>query len=174
MAKLAVFSDLLDRLGNWYNDLAEQEQRILLYGAPLIIFLVIYLILLQPLGSAYFSRQAELQERREALSWVGEQRQMLERLNTSCDLRSQIFSAESLQSDLDAAARRFGIVPVIRAMGGQGGFQMQIDSAEGNRILNLVRVLACGGAKVTALEMQKLGAESSSLSATITIAATGA
>lgn len=167
-------SSLFESINNWYQSLAQQEQRILLFGSPLILFLVLYLLLFQPLGSAYFARQNEISERREDIAWVRDQRVMLERLNTSCDLRAQIFSAESFQSEVEAAARRFGIVPVIRAVGGSDSYEIQISSAEGNRILNLVRVLACSGAKVTGLEMQRQSAESSELSATLSVTRVGA
>lgn len=158
---------IIEKLSNWYASLAEQEQRILLFGAPLIVFLVLYLLLIQPLGSAYFARSAELRDRQEDLLWVREQRQMLERLNTSCDLRSVVFAQQNLQSDIEAAARRFGITPVIRTQA--DSYELRIESAEGNRILNLIRVLGCGGSRVTSLELQKLGADTTELSVTIRV-----
>lgn len=171
-------SGLFESINSWYQSLAQQEQRILLFGSPLILVLVLYLLVFQPLGSAYFARQNEISERREDIAWVRDQRVMLERLNTSCDVRSQIFSSESFQSEIDAAARRFGLVPAIRAVSGSDGYsdsyEIQISNAEGNRILNLVRVLACGGAKVTNLEMQRQSAESTELNATLSVARAGA
>ncbi len=158
---------LIEKLLNWYNSLAEQEQRILLFGSPLIVLLLLYLVLIHPLGTAYFARQAELQDRYEDLLWVRDQRQILERLNTSCDLRTPVFSQQNLQADIEVAARRLGIVPVTTAQG--SGYRFQIASAEGNRILNLVRLLGCGGARVTSLEMQMLGEDSTELSAIIRI-----
>ena len=166
-------SNFFESINSWYQSLAQQEQRILLFGAPLILFLVVYLFVFQPLGAAYFARQAEMSERREDISWVRDQRVMLERLNTSCDTRSQLFSAENFQADIEAAARRFGVVPVIRLVGGSNTYEMQISSAEGNRILSLVRVLACGGAKVTSLEMQQEGTEGNEFGATLSVARAG-
>jgi type II secretory pathway component PulM len=160
---------LLDRIIDWYQSLQPQEQRILLYGTPLILLLVLYLVLLQPLGSAYFERKSEMSERIEDIAWVRDQRLMLGRLNTSCDLRSQIFTTDTFEDDIDAAARRFGVVPEIQAARGSTGYEMQIPGAEGNRILSLIRVLACGGAKVTSLEMQRSATETDELSATLSI-----
>lgn len=166
-------ASFFEPINNWYQSLAPQEQKLLAYGTPLILFLVLYLLVFQPLGAVYFSRQNAMSERLEDISWVRDQRALLERLNTSCDLRAQIFSEERFEAEIDAAARRFGVTPVIRALGDSNGYEMQISSAEGNRILNLVRVLACGGAKVTSLEMQQQGAETSELSATLSVTRAG-
>lgn len=166
-------SGLFDRISDWFASLQEQEQRILLAGAPVILVLVLYLLLFQPLGNVYFARQGEMADRREDLAWVKEQRPMLERLNTSCDIRSPIFAAQGFEAEVEATARRFGLNPTIRAQRGAAGYELQIPSAEGNRVLSLVRALACGGVKVTLLEMQQLGTESNELSARLSVVHAG-
>lgn len=165
--------NLVDRIGDWFASLQQQEQRILLIGAPVILILVLYLVLFQPLGSAYFSRQSEMADRREDLAWVREQRPMLERLNSSCDIRSPVFAAEGFEIEVEATARRFGLNPTMRAQRGAAGYELQIPTAEGNRVLSLVRALACGGVKVTRLEMQQDGAESNEMSATLSVVHAG-
>lgn len=150
----AKLSESLSKLTSWYEGISEQEQQILRLGVPLIGLLLIYLLLLQPLGSAYFARQVELSDRQADLVWIRDQREMLQRLNTSCDPRAQVFQADALQADIEAAARRFGLVPQIGTLAGENHYQLSLSRAQGNRVLNLVRVLACGGASVTSLDIR--------------------
>ncbi len=170
-----MISNLLAKVDGWYGGLGSQEQQILRFGGPLIGLLLAYLVLLQPLGSAYLDRQTELSDRRADLVWLRDQRDMLERLNTSCDLRAQIFEASNLQADIEAASRRFGLVPQIRTLGGENQYQLSLSNAQGNRILNLVRVLSCGGASVTSMDLRAIdGGEVSQVNATLDIQYGGA
>lgn len=158
--KIAEFFAKID---SWYAELSVQEQKILRFGVPLIGLLVIYLLLLQPLGSAYIARQVELSDRQADLVWIRDQREMLERLNTSCDPRALVFQAEALQSDIEAASRRFGLVPQIGTLAGENHYQLSLSRAQGNRVLNLVRVLACGGASVTSVDIRAMDTEVSAI-----------
>lgn len=146
---------LFDRLNEWYLSLQDQEKRILKYGVPVIALLILYLLVIQPLASTYFSRQSEMSQRVEDLVWIRDQREHLQRLNTSCDLRGPIFSEDTFRTDIEAAARRFGMAPVVRELPQAAGYQLQITNAEGNRILSLVRMLSCSGVRVSQLEIQK-------------------
>jgi|MEHZ01.5.fsa_nt_MEHZ011397388.1_4 type II secretory pathway component PulM len=159
----AKVSEVLSRIDSWYAGISAQEQQILRFGVPLIGLLLIYLVLLQPLGSAYFTRQVELSDRQADLVWIRDQREMLERLNTSCDPRAQVFQADALQTDIEAASRRFGLVPQIRSLAGENHYQLSLSNAQGNRVLNLVRVLACGGASVTSLDIRTADTEVSAV-----------
>lgn len=165
----AKISEFFSKIDFWYAELNAQEQQILRFGVPLIGLLLIYLILLQPLGSAYLARQVEMSDRQADLVWLRDQREILERLNTSCDPRAQIFQAGALQSDIEAASRRFGLVPQIRTLGGENQFQLSLSNAQGNRVLNLVRVLACGGASVTNMDLRAADTESAEISAILDI-----
>ncbi|MBT5331499.1 MAG: hypothetical protein HOL48_06950 [Porticoccaceae bacterium] len=167
-------SELIGQIGSWYASLQEQEKRILLFGTPIILMLVLYLLLFQPLGSAYFSRQSEIADRREDLAWVRDQRSILERVNTSCDFRTPVFPVEEYEAEVEATARRFGLNPVISSHRGGTGFELQFTAADGNRVLSLVRALSCGGIKVTALQMQQLEIESNELAASLNLEHAGA
>ena len=159
----AMTSGILSKIDSWCAGISAQEQQILRIGVPLIGLLLTYLILLQPLGSAYFTRQWELSDRQADLVWIRDQREILERLNTSCDPRAQIFQADALQADIEAASRRFGLVPQIRTLADENHYQLSLSNAQGNRVLNLVRVLACGGASVTSLDIRASDTEVSAV-----------
>lgn len=155
----SIADKVLDPMRNWFVQRTAQEQKILALGIPVILVLIIYLLAVQPLAQIYLNQKAELNSRHQDLSWIRDQGELLERVNTSCDARTALYAESSLASDIEAAARRFGFNPQLRALSEANRFRLTLPNAQGNRVLSLTRVLTCGGASVTSLELTSVSAD---------------
>ena len=155
----SISDKVLGPIGDWFTKRTAQEQKILLLGIPVIFVLIIYLLAVQPLAQIYLSQKAELDTRYEDLSWIRDQRDLLERINTSCDARSAVYLDTSLTSDIEAAARRFGFTPQLRALPEADRFRLTLPSVQGNRVLSLTRALTCSGVSVINLELTSISAD---------------
>ena len=169
-----ISSGLIQPAQDWFAQRPPQEKKILILGVPLILLLVLYILLVQPLASSYMARQVALDTATADLQWIRDQREILERLNTSCDPRSLVYSLDSIESDIEGAARRFSLVPNLRSQGGDNRYELILNNAQGNRVLSLVRILSCSGASVISLDMQSAETDSLEVNAVLEIVYGGA
>ena len=165
---------LIQPAQNWFSQRPPQEKKILVLGLPVIVLLVLYILLVQPLAQSYLARQTALDTANSDLAWIRDQREILDRLNTACDPRALVYSQDSFESDIEAAARRFSLVPNLRQQGGDNSYQLILNNAQGNRVLTLVRILSCSGASVTSLDIQSAGTDGLEINAVLNIVYGGA
>ena len=133
----SITNKVLNPIGGWFAKRTAQEQKILLFGIPVIFLLIVYLLAVQPLAQIYLSQKAELDARYEDLSWIRDQRELLERINTSCDTRTAIYQGVSLSSDIEAAARRFGLNPQLRTLSEADRFRLTLSSVQGLSLIHI-------------------------------------
>ena len=169
-----ISRELIQPVQYWFSQRPPQEQKILIFGLPVIVLLVLYILLVQPLAQSYLARKAALETANSDLVWIRDQREILERLNTACDPRSLVYSQDSFEADIEAAARRFSLVPNLRQQGGGDSYQLILNNAQGNRVLSLVRILSCSGASVVSLDVQNAETDSLEINAVLTIVYGGA
>lgn len=146
--------ELMQNLQAWYRSKTQQEQRILVWGVPLILLLVIYLVLIQPLASAWIERNKLVKERMDDLQWLRGQALLIERSNTSCDPREELLTLESIEAEMQNLARRLSLSAQIRSVAGSDAWQVTLANAAGNRVLGYVRLLSCGGVRATSLDFE--------------------
>ena len=142
------------QLQAWFQGLAKQEQRLLLFGVPVIALLILYILLLQPLASGYLQRKTELAERRDDLVWLGEQMALLQRTNTACDPRGDIIDGARFAVDVPVLGQRYGLNLQVQRDGNSPAFMLTSNSALGDRALAFVQALACAGLEVQLLDLQ--------------------
>ena len=142
----------LEKLQDWFGSRTAQEQRILAWGTPVILLLVIYLLVLQPVTSAWSGRQQLLEARLDDLEWLRAQSSLVERLNTSCDPRREPLQLDRIESEITALAQRLSLMASVRRVTGEDSWLVELDSAQGNRVLVYARSLVCASLQVSSLD----------------------
>lgn len=134
-----------------YYGLGERDRRVVNWGAPIILLLVIYLLVGRPLLNGYLQAATTHESLRSELVWLAAQQQHLHRINSFCPTSIDPVAEADVEFIVTGQARRLGLEPRYDRQGQRLAFELQ--NAAGNSVLTLVRELACRGMVVSLLEM---------------------
>lgn len=138
---------------DFYYGLGERDRRVVNWGAPIILLLVIYLLLGRPLVNAYLQAAATHTSLREDVIWLAGQQQHLQRINSYCVATIDPIAETDLEFVVTGQARRLGLEPNYSRTAQAQGVSFEIRNAPGNAVLTLARELACRGMVLSSLEM---------------------
>lgn len=141
------------QLRNWWEGRTNQEQRLLTIGAPVIVFLVLYIAIIQPFVAGYSAR-AELRDGLASdIHWMLEQRDLVATTKTYCDPRLPVVTLDALKSSVEEQARRLGLRVQVSGVS-NNAVTLDASNVDANRALSLVKNLACSGLSVNAVSLQ--------------------
>ena len=161
-------ADWLENLSNWWHSLSARDQLILKIATPVILLVLVFVLLVEPVMKQYFARKAEYQEARETLDWLYNQAGLISRLQNDCG--KGVFYMQP-QDDPMYYARSLARRSSVNAEYSDRGESVfiNIKSAVGNRTLKFIQTLACNGYEVDELKIIRLPEKPESVSATMRI-----
>ena len=148
----AFVTNLLDKIGAAWGRLSERDQKILLMAAPLVVFLLFYLVVFQPIHNRYQQTQAYKTELADTLVWLYENAALVERMQNPC-VRQRLVAqdGDNISEYAKKIARRSGVQADI---GGNGSdLVVTIKKAPGNRALAAAQSFVCHGYVLTDLQL---------------------
>ncbi|MDA7852513.1 type II secretion system protein M [Porticoccaceae bacterium] len=156
----------LSSVGDWFAQLQSRERVIVVAGAAIVVIAAIYMALLPSIEKA-----AELEQRYQVLQadlqWLEEQGVTVGRLGNRC-------LGKTLQKGSDADVitlmlRRNQLKLISLAEQTQSTYRVSLESANANRILQLVHQLACQGLNINTLEISPTATTGMSFAATMEV-----
>lgn len=157
-----------EKLSSWWESRPPQERRTLKIAMPIIALMFLYLVLVEPIMSAYFTRKNDHAQAQETLTWLYEQAPLVARMQNSCGNRVYYLQdGEEPQALAQSIARRSSINASFQPNG--ESLAVTVSSAPGNRLLAYVQSLACNGFQIDGLEIQRSGPEATTVSASLLV-----
>lgn len=148
-------NNLMEKLGDWLESRSSEERRLLAWGSPLILGLLLYLLVAQPVGSAWYERQQLLDSRLADLEWLRAQATRIESINTVCAARAEPLQLDRIEAEINSLGQRLSLRPQLRKITGEDRWVVQLESAPGNRVLAYTRSLVCAGLSVSLLDFSR-------------------
>lgn len=142
-----------EKCANWWDGLPQRDQKILIFSAPVILLMMVYLLVFQPIQARYTEMRAKNEELSMGLIWLYQSAPLVERMSNQC---SRVRLIEQGNDDLQVFAksigRRAGAVPELRSINAND-LVASFSGASGNRILALIQSYVCHGFVVSELEL---------------------
>lgn len=138
---------------DFYYGLGERDRKVVNWGAPVILLLVLYLLVGRPLLNSYLQVASTHSNLRSDVLWLVDQQQHLQRVNSYCSAAIEPVGEADFEFVVTGQARRLGLEPIYRRGGQEQVLNFEIRNAAGNAILTLTRELACRGMALDRLEM---------------------
>jgi len=153
--KGSVISNLADKMNATWMNLSEKDQKTLLIATPVVLILVLYLLVFQPIQSRYQQARAYKSELSDTLVWLYENAALVDRMQNAC-ARQRLIDRDD-EDLLDFAkniGRRAGVKSDIRSANAND-LVVNIQTAPGNRALASVQSFVCHGYVVSDLELTR-------------------
>lgn len=144
---MSKVSEMMTGITAAWENLSEKDRKTLLFAAPVILFLVLYLLVFQPVQSRYQEARVYKTELSSTLVWLYENTALVERLQNACTRQRLIEpEGEDLLGFAKNIGRRSGVKPDIRpASHASSDLAVTIKKAQGNRALAAVHSFGCHG-----------------------------
>lgn len=150
---------MMEKLSSAWGNLSERDQKTIIFATPVVLLLLIYLLVFQPIHTRYTGARDHKQELSESLIWLYENAALVERVQNSC-VRQRLVDrgSDDLMSFAKNIGRRSGATADVRLSGTD--FVVSLKKAQGNRAIALIQSYACHGFVVDDLKLTR-GSESS-------------
>lgn len=155
------------KLQDFYFGLSERDRRVVNWGAPVILLLVIYLLIGRPLLNYYLQAAATHESLRSNILWLADQQQHLQRINSYCSATIEPVAEADLEFVVTGQARRLGLQPSYSSPEQANMLDFELRNAPGNAVLTLARELACRGMVLDSLNMTASEAGQGMVNATL-------
>lgn len=111
---------------DWFDKLEPKERMMLAVGGVLLVLLLIYVLVLAPIRSAYQSLKLGVAEQRETIAWMQGSAQTIERLMRSSGSASQGLGGRSLLAVTDSTARAGGLGATLKRVEPEGSNSVRV------------------------------------------------
>ncbi|GEM_PF-1605793 len=126
----------------WYAELSRRDQRLAIGGAGLVLGLILYLALIQPLYSAYLHLTQRVQEQRTTLQWLNRNTARIRALEgNESKATSRLGGSTSVFSIVSASVQESPIASAVQQLQQAGDGTIQL-TLQGTSFDQLVRWLA--------------------------------
>ena len=160
-------------LNNIWGKLSEKDQKTLLFAAPVVLILVLYLLVFQPINSSYQQARLYKTELSDTLVWLYENAPLVERMQNSCARQRLVGrDSEDLLGYAKSISRKAGIKPDIGSSGGRA-LVVDIKNSPGNRALASVQAFACHGYTVSDLALTRASETATEVDLSFTLSPSG-
>lgn len=167
-------SHVTERISSTWSGLEERDRKTLGLAAPVILLLVLYLVVFQPVHSRYSQARHDHQELSDTLLWLYDNAPLIERVQNACSRQRLVVWGDKYGKDIQSYAkdigRRAGISPDIRA-GNSNDLNVQAKNAPGNRALASIQAYACHGFVVSELQLDRPSADSTQVNLSFRLSA---
>lgn len=137
---------------NWWNGLQASERRTLAIAAPVVALLLLYLLLIEPLWGYYQQHQRANQNLVASYQWLHQQAGTAATAPQVCQRVLPL--NDEPRSALSASLRQQGL-PQQQWQNLGEGWQLQLNSVDGQRFLRWLEQSVCQGLVVQKLELTR-------------------
>lgn len=146
---------LIEKLTTAWDTLSERDQKTLLFAAPVVLVLILYLLVFQPILTRYAEARAYKEELAGSLIWLYENAALVERVQNSCARQRLVEPGnDDLVTFAKNISRRSGITVDVRPSNAND-LVVNLKNAQGNRAVALIQSYACHGFVVDDLELTR-------------------
>lgn len=141
----------------WYASLARREQKLVLVGSAVIVLLVAYLGVIQPIVSARARLLHQVQQRRQLLAYINSAAPRLRAAGSPTN-RSGLNSGHSVFTTVSAAAQNSPISGAVQRLEqtSDGDVQLSVSGASFDALIRWLGTLAAkDGISVTQANVQR-------------------
>lgn len=111
---------------DWLEKLESRERLMLFAGVVLLALLLLYVLVLSPLGSGYHALQKSVAEQRETVVWMQGSAQTIQRLRSSSGAAAKGLGGRSLLAVTDSTARAGGLGPALKRVEPEGSNSVRV------------------------------------------------
>jgi general secretion pathway protein M len=111
---------------DWLDKLEPKERMMLAVGSVVLLLLLIYVLILAPIRSAYQSLKMGVAEQRETVAWMQSSAQTIQHLRSSSGSSSQGLGGRSLLSVTDSTARAGGLGAALKRVEPEGSNSVRV------------------------------------------------
>lgn len=111
---------------DWLDNLGSRERLMLAAGAVLLVLLLLYVLLLEPLLSGYHALQESVAEQRDTVHWMQGSAETIQRLRSSGGTAAKGLGGRSLLAVTDSTARAGGLGPALKRVEPEGGNSVRV------------------------------------------------
>ena len=111
---------------DWLDKLEPKERMMLAVGAVVLLLLLVYVLVLAPIRSAYQSLKTGVAEQRETVVWMQGSAQAIQRLRSSGGSGSQGLGGRSLLAVTDSTARAGGLGAALKRVEPEGSNSVRV------------------------------------------------
>jgi general secretion pathway protein M len=111
---------------DWLDKLEPKERMMLAVGSVVLLLLLIYVLVLAPLRSAYQLLKLGVAEQRETVVWMQGSAQTIQHLRSSGESDSQGLGGRSLLSVTDSTARAGGLGVALKRVEPEGSNSVRV------------------------------------------------
>ncbi len=122
----------------WFNNLAEREQRLISVMAGVVMIAIIYFMLIKPLQERVAKAEQGVNRNQQLLTWVEKNAKRIVQLRAQGGVTSN--ASGSIEQRINSSARSFNIT-INRLQPQNNKMQVMIDNAPFNNILQWVQSL---------------------------------
>lgn len=128
----------------WLANLAPRERRIMVGGAVVLVLLLFYLIIWQPLHTGVAQMRTSVAEQRDTLRWMREAAAEVKSLATSGGQGSAGLGGRSLLAVVDQSARSSNLGPALKRVEpeGQNSVRVRLEGASFDAMVGWLSGLA--------------------------------
>lgn len=161
---------LAEKITNWWHGLGESDRRTLFIASPVILVLVLYLLVFQPIISHYLDVKSQRQGLSNSLVWLYENTALVDRMKNQCSRQRLVNrSNDDLLAYAKNIGRRSGTSPELSMSGDR--IQLSIDNASGARALAALQTYMCHGFSLSDLQLERKSADSQNVEVSVQLTA---
>lgn len=148
-------SSLSQKVSLWWSSLSGKDRKTLLFALPIVLILILYLLVFQPIYSRYSALEKEHRELSDTLVWLYDNAALVNRLQNQCSrLRLLDQGDDDALSFVKNISRRGGATATVKVDSDQA-LSVEINQLSGNRAVALVQSYLCHGFSVKDVQLNR-------------------
>ncbi len=133
---MIVLDRLLQPVTQWLDTLEKRERQTVQTGATVLVIMILYLAIWDPITSSYNEQQLQYQSQRQLHDWMREAASEIRGLEASGNSMAARFRNQSISSLADRSATTSGVKPFINKIDqGKEGVKVTLKQADFDRII---------------------------------------
>ena len=140
----------------WYAGLAQRERVLVTGAAILLVLLLLYAMIWQPLSDAYLRMQKGVQVQQDTLTWMQQASQQIKGLKGQAGRGNRGFQG-SLLAVVDRSAQAAGLGQAMKRVEPEGrdGVRVWLEGASFDSLISWLGTLASQGAEVSTITLER-------------------
>lgn len=168
------FDSISQKTSLWWSTLAPRDRKTLLLAFPVILLLLLYLLVFQPIYSRYSELGNRHQELSDNLIWLYDNAALVNRMQNQCSRLRLLTQADDTDMDfVKNISRRGGATATVKLETDQS-YSIAINSLAGNRAVALVQSYLCHGFSVSDVKINREMATDSNVQMSLSLVASSA
>ena len=171
---MSVLKNLGDNMSDFWGNLSDKDRRILTFASPIILILVLYLLVLQPVMSRFNAVKTQHDELSESLVWLYENAALVERMSNQCSRKRLVGRGDTdLSGYVESISQRAGANVEVNLLNSRE-LDLQVNTVTGARAISLLQSYACHGFSLSQLDMSRQNPTANQVRIDVRLTASGA